>query len=214
MTTSERRARLSSASPAAARRGEAGFSLAALLGVMAVLAIIMTTAAPNLRQQAQREKEIEAIFRGEQVAQAILLYMRTHGGALPTEMKQLIEGVPQGVKKVQILRPSAMRDPLTAKGEWKLVPPNDPALLEFQQALTLYAGGTLPPQRDPLLLKYATQITGSVNLGTQATSTPLTSLPMSSGPFIGVMSRSTQPAVLTYYGLERHERWIFTPLFR
>ena len=34
------------------------------------------------------------------------------------------------------------------------------------------------------------------------------------GPFLGVASRSERDSVITYYGIERHDQWIFTPLFR
>ena len=34
------------------------------------------------------------------------------------------------------------------------------------------------------------------------------------GPFVGVASRSRRDSVLTFYGIERHDGWIFTPLFR
>jgi len=36
----------------------------------------------------------------------------------------------------------------------------------------------------------------------------------SSGPFIGVASRSQRNSVMTYYGIDRHDGWIFTPLFK
>jgi hypothetical protein len=36
----------------------------------------------------------------------------------------------------------------------------------------------------------------------------------SSGPFVGVASRSKRSSVLTFYGIESHDQWIFTPLFR
>ncbi|MCA1642010.1 MAG: hypothetical protein LC785_08685 [Acidobacteria bacterium] len=38
--------------------------------------------------------------------------------------------------------------------------------------------------------------------------------PNGTGPFIGVVSRSRRKSVLTYYGIERHDRWIFTPAYR
>ncbi len=34
------------------------------------------------------------------------------------------------------------------------------------------------------------------------------------GPFLGVASRSQRNAVINYYGIGRHDEWIFTPLFR
>jgi hypothetical protein len=36
----------------------------------------------------------------------------------------------------------------------------------------------------------------------------------SSGPFLGVTSRSQRNSVITYYGIARHDEWIFTPIFR
>ena len=35
-----------------------------------------------------------------------------------------------------------------------------------------------------------------------------------SGPFLGVGSHSQRNSVIAYYGIERHDDWIFTPLFR
>ena len=105
----------------ARRCSEAGYTLVALLALMTLLALFALAAAPNLRQQALREREKEAIFRGEQVADAIrdyYLYKAGIGGgageqALPTSMDQLLEGIPipGGSKKRQVLRASAARDP-------------------------------------------------------------------------------------------------------
>lgn len=194
--------------------GQAGFSLAALLAALAVLMIVIAGAAPNLRQQAQREKEAEAIFRGEQVAQAIRLYARFNNGVLPTKMEQLIEGVPRGTKRVQVIRASAARDPLSKNGEWQLIAPNDSALVEFQQALIVYAG-MQPRTTEPSIARHAAQITSVLNLGSQQGSSLATSSsPITGGPFIGVASQSKSKSVLQYYGIEEHRRWIFTPLFR
>src|SRR5438045_1185292 len=86
----------------AARRSEAGYTLVALLALMTVVALFAMAAAPSIQQQAQREREQEAIFRGEQVADAIRAYygyrsLVIHAigdQALPTSMDQLLEGIP------------------------------------------------------------------------------------------------------------------------
>src|SRR3989442_4699221 len=92
--------------------GETGYTLVALLALMTLMAMFAAAAAPSIVQQAQREREKEAIFRGEQVADAIRVYygyrVRIVGGgnaqaALPTSIDQLLEGVPVGTKKRQIL---------------------------------------------------------------------------------------------------------------
>ena len=56
------------------RSSEAGYTLVALLALMTLLALFAMAAAPSIQQQAQREREKEAIYRGEQVAEAIRAY--------------------------------------------------------------------------------------------------------------------------------------------
>jgi type II secretory pathway pseudopilin PulG len=205
------------------RAGEAGYTLVALLAAMTILMLMISAAAPSMQQQAQREREAEAIFRGEQVAEAIRQYVRANRGALPTSMEQLLEGVPSGTRKRIILRPSAAIDPLTG-GPWRPVRPNDPALLQFQQAVTLYAGGALPPTNDRFLQQYAAKMVNILNTGTADAEAGSAAEEISddgddsaaeiTGPFIGVRSRSHRPSIINYYGIDRHDRWVFTPLFR
>lgn len=67
-----------------------GFLMVALLIAMAVVAIWMTAALPSWRQQAQREKEEDLIFRGEQYAMAIVLYQNKNRGASPPDIDILV----------------------------------------------------------------------------------------------------------------------------
>ena len=214
---------------AAERRSEAGYTLVALLALMSVLAAFAMAVAPSVQQQAQREREKEAIFRGEQIADAIRMYYRYRSGvlqqrgdaALPSSMDQLLEGVPipGGSKKLQILRPSAARDPLTIEGEWRFIRPRGEALIDFQQAVMFYAGNVLPQPRDPQIAQLqqfaVPPIVPLTNLGARPAPTPGSSSDDDwSGPFVGVSSRSERASVLTFYGIEQHNQWIFTPLFR
>ena len=225
----ERSAALAKANLSAKRRSEGGYTLVALLALMTVLALFAMAVAPRVQQQAQREREQEAIFRGEQVADAIAQYYRYRSSvtgnpsdqALPNSMDQLLEGIPipGGSKNRQILRPSAARDPLTKEGEWRFVHPRTQALVEFQQSILFYTGSFLPPPRDAQLARLqqfaVPPITNVVNLGEKPAAESSSSLDDdSSGPFVGVASRSRKESVLTYYGIEREDRWIFTPLFR
>jgi len=189
---------------------ERGYALIGLIALATIIAIAATAAAPNLRQQKQRELEEEAIFRGEQVAEAIRLYYTTFN-RLPTSLDQLLEGVPQGTKKARILRPSATIDPLTGE-PWRLVAVNDQALAELRDAIVQYNGGLLPPTRDPRLQPLVAQVLTLINTG--GNRAPASSRDETSGPFVGVASRSRRASIITYYGLERHDRWVFTPLFR
>ena len=219
----------SRAIPVASRRSEGGYTLVALLAMMTVLALFAMAVAPSLQQQAQREREQEAIFRGEQVADAISAYYRnriaTGRGAgeqaLPRSMDDLLEGipVPGGSKNRQILRPSAARDPMTPDGEWRFILPRSQSLINFQQSLMVYTDNVAPQPHDQQLIplqQFAVPVLVNVtNLGSASAKTPTSSVDEdASGPFVGVASRSKRDSVLTYYGIEREEEWIFTPLFR
>ncbi len=214
---------------AAERPSEAGYTLVALLALMSVLALFAMAIAPSAQQQAVREREKEAIFRGEQVADAIRDYYKYRTGvtrqqgdnALPSSMDQLLEGipVPNGSKNRQILRPSAARDPLTIEGEWRFIRPRSESLIDFQQSVMFYAGNLLPAPRDAQIAQLqqfaVPPIASLVNLGSGERRTPTSSVDDSGGgPFVGVASRSRRASVLTFYGIEQHDQWIFTPLFR
>lgn len=215
---------------AAERRSEGGYTLVALLAMMSVLALFAMAIAPSAQQQALREREKEAIFRGEQIADAIRLYyinrsrtLQQRGdNALPSSMEQLLEGipVPGGSKKLQILRASAARDPLTIEGEWRFIRPRSDNLIDFQQSVMFYANNVLPqPRGGPEMVQLqqfaVPPIASLVNLGSGARQPRSNSVDDSGGgPFVGVASRSQRESVLTFYGIEQHDQWIFTPLFR
>jgi type II secretory pathway pseudopilin PulG len=206
-------------------QSEGGYALVALLALMTIMALVLLSAVPNVRRQAQREREEEAIFRGEQVAEAIRLWLEKNPNKQPpTSMDQLLEGVPQGTKKLQVLRASAARDPLSKSGEWKLVQVNSPELIEFQQALMKYAGTPVNPnpRQDPALAQLAgafPPIGGMLDTGTSKSESAVTTQGENdtdnpTGPFIGVSSRSRRPSIINYYGIDQHSAWIFTPFFR
>ena len=197
--------------------GESGYALVALLATMSLLALFAMAATLNVRQQSQREREKEAIFRGEQVADAIRSYYQYKGrqgvNSLPTSMDQLLEGIPKGTKKLQILRVEAAQDPLSKTGEWKLVSPTSQDFAQFVASLTVYAGGVPPrPRMTGIPIPQFTNI-----LNTESSETAPGGDDTSAnldGPFIAVASRSQRNAVINYYGIGRHDAWIFTPLFR
>ncbi len=226
---SEELGRAAAGSGGSEQRREEGYTLVALLALMTVLALFALAAAPGIRQQAQREREIEAIFRGEQVADAIRDYYKYRSSqgvrfeqALPTSIDQLLEGIPMlgGTKRRQILRASAARDPLSASGEWRFVRPRSQTLIDFQRALMLYVDNVPPTPQDSqisdLQRVMVPTITNVLNTGSTQTAPggeeDLSS--DSSAPFVGVTSRSRNNSVLYYYGIDRHDGWIFTPLFR
>ncbi|MFN2481208.1 MAG: hypothetical protein ABR554_07060 [Pyrinomonadaceae bacterium] len=199
------------------RAGERGYALVALIAACTILALALTAVAPRLAQQAQREREKESIARGEEVVEAIAVYAQSMQ-RLPNSMDDLVKGItpPGSIKTIYILRREAATDPLSSKGEWKLVRANDRAFVDFQVAVAKYNGGGLPQQ---MIYKGFTPppiaVMGIVDLKKEEEAPGgEDNEPNGTGPFIGVVSRSRRKSVLTYYGIERHDRWIFTPAYR
>ena len=211
-------ARTEAARRPAPRAGERGYALVALLALMTVVALYATAAAPNILQQHRRELEREAIVRGEEVADAIEAFRRLTG-RLPNSMEELLEGAnPQGrTKKVRVLRAYAQRDPLarTEDGEWGLVQPRGKEIAAFQRDLMEYLGGRpVPPSPEPWKNEARA---GLINFGGAggARESGGEEAPSSSDvPFVGVVSRNPDSGVVNYFGISKHNGWVFTPIYR
>ncbi len=121
---------------------ERGYAM--MVGLMATLTISiigLNAAAPQIAFDSQREREEELLWRGAQVAQALLAYRGTRQ-TLPVSLEELVEGVNTGVKKVRFLRRHALCDPMlpctAGKSNWRLVHPGDPVISEMMQNLQAY----------------------------------------------------------------------------
>jgi len=203
-----------------------GYALVSLLALMSLLALFALAVAPRVQQQTQREWEKEALFRGDQVGEAIRAYYgsntryqgRQGVNALPTSMDQLLEGVqiPGRTKRLQILRPSAARDPLSSDGEWRLIGPTSQDFRGFVQSLTLYSGGVPPAPRQEFsgLASLIPRMGNVLDVESAGTAPGGATSLDASGPFIGVASGSQRDSVISFFGIERHDQWIFTPMFR
>ncbi len=197
---------------------ERGMSLLAVMAVMTLFAIALLAVAPTVQQNVQREKELEAIRRGEEVADAIRQYVTFYRGTkLPDSIDELLEGIPQGTKKRQILRASAAVDPLSEDGKWRLIKPASKAFLNFGRRVQIYNDGLLPSSGQ-FLDSFALPLVNIINTESaedskEASEEEVEDLTENT-PFIGVASQSRNSSVLAYYGVENHSKWIFTPLFR
>jgi type II secretory pathway pseudopilin PulG len=141
------------------RKPERGYALLALIFALMIIAIWATAAVPSVRQQAQREREIEAYYRGQQIAEAIARFYA--GGKLPLQglainlasppkygwlldLKKLRDGVTILNKEVHFARNSALFDPLT-NGEWEPVRIGDPRIRKFLLAWSKATERPIPP---------------------------------------------------------------------
>jgi type II secretory pathway pseudopilin PulG len=202
------------------RSGEQGMTLIAVMAMMTLLAVALLAVAPTVQQEVQREKELEAIRRGEEIAEAIKQYvMNKPGNKLPESMDDLLEGLPQGTKKRMILRPSAAIDPLSEDGKWRLIKADKDTIAPFAKRVQAYNNGLLPNNPTQLLDRYSIAFLVNLNTGTEDddegdSDSDDFDITTDNQPFIGVASQSRAKSVLAYYGIERHSNWIFTPLFR
>ncbi len=201
------------------RLGERGMTLLAVMAVMVVFAIGLLAVAPAVQLEVQREKELESIRRGEEVAEAIRQYVEFYRGAkLPNSMDELLEGLPQGTKKRQILRASAAVDPLSEDGKWRLIKAEVSTLGPFAKRVQTFNGGLLPSNPSQVFDRFALVLVNTLNTGSESDATEPddsdTEILTENTPFIGVASQSRSKSVISYYGIENHSKWIFTPLFR
>src|SRR5260221_5625675 len=166
-------------------RGQHGFAMAALLIALSVMAVTMTVALPVWKQAAQREKEAELIFRGQQYARAIGLFQRKAGpGALPPNLDVLVQQ--------RFLR-SKYKDPITGK-DFNLVSPAQSAAGAAQPG-TAGRGQTAAP---------ATTVTNS-RLGQGSVITAGAPL----GGIVGVASKSKDKSIRIYNGRTHYNEWVF-----
>lgn len=205
---------------ATAAKGESGMTLMAVMIFMTIFAFVLMAAAPSIQMDIQREKELEAIRRGEEIAEAIHQYVIFHQGTkLPQSLDELVEGLPAGTRKRQILRPSSTTDPLSVDGRWRLIQPDPDTVARFAKRVQIYNNGVLPssPQPTRYYDRYTVPLANIINTesATEAEDSEEEDLTVSTNvPFIGVASQSRARSVLTYYGIENHSKWLFTPLFR
>lgn len=98
------------------RRGERGFTLATLLVVLTVLAIVLAYSVPEMWSTImQRERDRQTIWVMKQYARAIHEFQRKRGQP-PTSMEQL-----QKAENPRILR-KLWVNPLSGKMDWIIIP--------------------------------------------------------------------------------------------
>ena len=187
----------------------------AVMGMMTIFAIGLMAVAPSIQHEVQREKELEAIRRGEEVAEAIRQYVTFYNGQrLPESMDDLLEGLPQGTKQRQILRASAAIDPLSEDGKWRLIQAEPQTIARFAKRVQDHNNGVLPSNPSRVFDRYTVVIVNSIDTGIEDDVEEEFDVVTDNQPFIGVASQSRATSIINYYSIERHSSWIFTPLFR
>ena len=92
---------------------ERGFTMALALAMATVMGIFLMVAMPTLATEVQREKEMNLIFRGEAIANALRLY-NLRMGKYPTQLEELMKTKPRLVRQLYT-------DPMTEEGTWEYI---------------------------------------------------------------------------------------------
>jgi type II secretory pathway pseudopilin PulG len=112
---------------------ENGYALIAVMILVTVMLISITGALPRIYQDVQREREQEAIFRGEQYARAIYMFHRTVG-RYPNSIKELLN-----TNGTRYLR-QAYTDPLSPNGRWHFIHASAAGIILDSQNQTVAPG--------------------------------------------------------------------------
>ena len=158
-----------------------GYAMVALLVGLGIMAVMLSVALPTWRTLAQRERESELVFRGQQYARAIALFQRKYANAFPPSIDLLVEQ--------RFLRRKYL-DPIT----------ND----EFQPVLV----GTPPPGGGGIGAGGGAG--GPGGRGATAQPGGLSAQPLGGrAGIMGVTSKSTADSIREYQGRKKYNEWVF-----
>jgi type II secretory pathway pseudopilin PulG len=197
------------------RRADAGYAMAALLVAMGVMSILATAAMPAWKQMAQREKEAELVFRGEQYARAIGLFQRRAGpGVNPPNLDVLVQQ--------KFLR-KKYKDPITG-GDFDLISPTTAMSVPTAPtpgAPTVPGGRAVGPTGRGTQNQPGTA-PGSIGAAQERLSAaargmqpqPIGGAPVGfggtvAGGIVGVQSKSKEKSIRIYNGRTHYNEWQF-----
>jgi type II secretory pathway pseudopilin PulG len=180
-------------------QSEAGYAMATLFVALSVMAILMTAVMPVWKQNAQREKEEELIFRGQQYTHALMLFSRKYANAAPPNLDVLVEQ--------RFLR-KKYKDPIT-KGDFQLIlAGQNPAGStqpgrggQPQQPGASGRGAAPPPPNASPFGGGAAGGRGTAPIGSQGAG--------GVGGIVGVASKSKDKSIRLYNGRSRYNEWAF-----
>ena len=176
---------------------EKGYAMAVLLVGLIVMGVMLTVVMPVWKQTAQREKEAELVFRGEQYARAIGLFQRKYANAFPPNIDLLVQE--------KFLR-KKYKDPITnddfaplrqGQGTAPGAAPGSGSQTAAQPGQT-----PSPFQSNPTTGRGATPATPGAGPSGGAV-----------GGINGVASKSTDKSIRLYKGRTHYNEWafVFTP---
>jgi type II secretory pathway pseudopilin PulG len=183
---------------------QSGFTLAGLLVIMTIMMIFVAYTVPRQWSTVmKRERERETIYAMQQYAKAIVVF-REKNKTYPTSPQQLKDArLPRLIRGVK----GEYTDPLTGEVDWLVIPQSAAGALPNHNTNNPNnpTGGPPPPPPPPLTTDTS---------GTNPPGTPqLPGIPIkdyAGGPFIGVRPSTHGKALISLFGADTYETWIYT----
>ena len=163
---------------------ESGYSLVALIASVTIMMILMAAAVPSWKYVMKNDREEELLYRGGEIADAIVRFQKKNGNAYPTSLEQLVKG--------KFLR-KLYREPMSKDGKWRFV----------------HQGQVVTPTANPGGQEPTDKSTPTTT--TPPTTTPAGSGGTGStvGAILGVSSTSTEKSLRVFNGRTQYNEWIF-----
>jgi type II secretory pathway pseudopilin PulG len=191
---------------------ESGFTLAGVIVIMTIMMIFVAYTVPRMWSTVmKRERERQTIYVMQQYAKAIVEF-REKNKTYPTSMQQLKDArQPRMIRGVK----GEFPDPLTGEVDWLVIPQAAAASLPAHTTITGINGpGGAPPPPPPPPLNQTTDSSGTS--GTNPNAPPgLPGIPIkdyAGGPFVGVRPPAHGKSLLTLFGADTYETWVYTTI--
>ena len=165
-------------------RGERGYSLVALVGSVTIMLILMAAAVPSWKYVMKNDREEELLYRGGEIADAIVRFQKKNANAYPTSLEQLVTG--------KFLR-KLYKEPMSKDGKWRLV----------------HQGQVVAPVTNPGQGPTDKSAPTTTTPPTTRPSGPGVATGTTMGAILGVASTSTEKSLRVFNGRTQYNEWIF-----
>ena len=165
-------------------RGERGYSLVALIGSVTIMLILMAAAVPSWKYVMKNDREEELLYRGGEIADAIVRFQKKNANAYPTSLEQLVKG--------KFLR-KLYKEPISKDGKWRLV----------------HQGQVVAPITNPGQGPVDKNAPTTTTPPTTRPPGPGGASGTTMGAILGVASTSTDKSLRVFNGRTQYNEWIF-----
>jgi type II secretory pathway pseudopilin PulG len=177
---------------------ENGYILAVVMLLVALMLAFLAAAVPKVREEIQRDQEVETMHRGQQYIRAIQLYYRRFH-TYPSSVDALLN-----TNEIRFLR-KRYTDPITGKDDWKPIffgQNKAPTAMGFFGQPLGMIGTTAAGIGAPAESNNGTGDNSNNDSGTDSGQTY-------GGPIIGFSPASDKPSIMVYKTKDHYNEWEF-----